>query len=60
MPIYDKNKSSPEPESRLPWDLVCSIWGFVAYKVCSNDDPMLTLTYLTSRSNSRINAFKWE
>ena len=28
MPIYGKNhqkSSSPEPEGRLPWDLVCSI-----------------------------------
>ena len=28
MPIYGKSplkSSSPEPEGRLPWDLVCSI-----------------------------------
>ena len=28
-PIYGKKtlqKSSPEPEYRWPWDLVCSIW----------------------------------
>ena len=27
MPIYSKNplKSSPEPDGRWPWDLVCSI-----------------------------------
>ena len=26
-------------------------WGCGAYQVCLNDVPMLTLTYLTSRSN---------
>ena len=31
-----------------------------AYQVCSNDDPRLTLTYLTSRSNLLPNAFTWE
>ena len=35
-------------------------WGSGAYQVCSNDDPRLTLTYLTSRSNLLPNAFKWE
>ena len=35
-------------------------WGFGAYQVCSNDDPRLTLTYLTSRSNLLPNAFKWD
>ena len=28
-----------------------------AYQVCSNDDPRLTVTYLTSRSNLLPNAF---
>ena len=35
-------------------------WGCRAYQVCSNDDPRLTLTYLTSRSNLLPNAFNWE
>ena len=30
--------------------------GLWAYQVCSNDDPILTLTYLTSRSNLLPNA----
>ena len=34
--------------------------GCEAYQVCSNDDPRLTLTYLTSRSNLLPNAFKWK
>ena len=33
-------------------------WGCGAYQVCSNDEPRLTLTYLTSRSNLIPNAFK--
>ena len=35
-------------------------WGCWAYQVCSNNDPRLTLTYLTSWSNLLPNAFKWE
>ena len=35
-------------------------WGCWAYQVCSNNDPRLTLTYLTSRSNWLPNAFKWD
>ena len=61
-PIYGKNllkSSSPEPEDQLPLDLVCSIMGCGAYPVCSNDDPKMTLTYLTPRSNLLPNAFKW-
>ena len=30
-----------------------------AYQVCLNDEPKLTLTYLTSRSILLPNAFKW-
>ena len=30
------------------------------YQVCSNDDPGLTLTYFTTRSNLVPNAFVWE
>ena len=36
------------------------LWGCGAYQVCSNNDPWLTLTYLTSKSNLLPNAFKWE
>ena len=35
-------------------------WGCRAYQVCLNNDPRLTLTYLTSRSNLLPNRFKWE
>ena len=34
--------------------------GCRAYQVCSNDEPKLTLTYLTSRSYLLPNAFKWD
>ena len=34
--------------------------GYGAYQFCSNDDPKLTLTYLTSKSNLLPNAFKWD
>ena len=30
------------------------------YHVCSNDDPGLTLTYFTARSNLVPDAFIWE
>ena len=30
------------------------------YQVCSNDDPWLTLTYITARSNLVPYAFVWE
>ena len=30
------------------------------YQICSNDDPELTLTYFTARSNLFPYAFVWE
>ena len=35
-------------------------WGCEAFQVCSNDDPRLALTYLTSRSNLLPKSFEWE
>ena len=32
-------------------------WRLELYKVCINDDPGLTLTYFTARSNLEIEAF---
>ena len=32
--------------------------GFGAYQICSNDDPRLTLIYLTSRSNLLPNGYE--
>ena len=30
------------------------------YQICSNDDPVLTVTYFTGRSNLVPYAFVWE
>ena len=35
-------------------------WVLKYYHVCSNDDPGLTLTYFTARSNLFFYAFVWE
>ena len=35
-------------------------WVLENYQVCSNDDPELTLTYFTARSNLVPYAFVWE
>ena len=35
-------------------------WVLDYYQVCSNDDPGLTLTYFTARSNLVPYAFVWE
>ena len=54
-----QNSSSPEPAGRFPRNLVCSI-GAQPIIVCSNDDPRVTLTYLTARSNLVTKAFLLE
>ena len=41
-------------------NLVMHHWVFEYYQVCSNDDPGLTLTYFTARSNLVPDAFVWE
>ena len=35
-------------------------WVLQYFQVCSNDDPELTLTYFTARSNLIPYAFVWE
>ena len=35
-------------------------WGLKLYKVYINDDPGLTLTYFTARSNWVTCTFEWE
>ena len=35
-------------------------WVLRYYQVCSNDDPVLTMTYFTARSNLALYAFVWE
>ena len=55
-----QKSSSPEPAGRFPRNLVCSIGDYSpSYIVCSNDDPRVTMTYLTARSLVTW-AFLWE
>ena len=63
MPIYGKNSLKIFfSRTRRPVALGLGMlhWGCGAYQVGSNDEPRLTLTYFTSRSNSLPNAFKWD
>ena len=60
MPIYGKNPLKIFfSRTRRPMTLGLGMKhrGCGAYQVCSNNDPGLTLTYLTSRSNLLPNAF---
>ena len=60
MPIYGKNlkkSSSPEPAGGFPRNLVCSMGDSLPIIVCINDDPGVTLTYFTARSNLETKAF---
>ena len=49
-------KTSLEPMSQWPLDLICSIWDII----CSLDDPGLTMTCFMSRSSLAAYAFVWE
>ena len=56
MPIYGKNlkkSSSLEPEADMQHRVLEN------YQVCSNDDPGLTSTYFTARSNLVPYDFVW-
>ena len=59
-PIYGKNFKNLLLKNQKANDLGRGMMhlGCGAYQICSNDDPKLTLTYLTSRSNLLPNAFK--
>ena len=62
-PIYSKNLLKTFfSRTRRPVTLRLGMlyWGCGVYLVCSNDDPRVTLTYLTSRSSLLPNAFEWE
>ena len=61
MLIYGKKlkKSSPEPNDRWPWNLVCSIGSLSTTKFVQMMTG-LTLTYFTAMSNLVPNAFVWE
>ena len=63
MPIYGKNPSkiffsgTGRPISTI---LDIKHRGLQPIIVCSNDDPRVTLTYFTARSNLVTSAFLWE
>ena len=63
MPIYGKNLKKIF-FSRTKWPMTLKLgmqhWVLKCYQVCSNDDPGLTLTYFTARSNLVHYAFVWE
>ena len=61
MPIYGKNPSEifSRTKGPLTCGLVCSNGALGPIIVCSNDDPRLTLTYFTTRSNLVSYAFIW-
>ena len=53
MPIYGKNLKIILSETKKSMTLKVGIlhWVLECYQVCSNDDPGMTLTYFTARSN---------
>ena len=60
MPIYGKNlKKNFFSGTKMPMALKLGMQHRVLkyYQVCSNDNPGLTLTYFTARSNLVPNAF---
>ena len=62
MPIYGKNfwKIFTGTKRLMTLKFGMQHWVLEYYQVCSNDDPELTLTYFTARSNLVPYAFVWE
>ena len=63
MPIYGKNlKKIVFSVTKRPMTLKFCMqhWVLKYYQICSNHDPGLTLTYLTTRSNLIPYVFVWE
>ena len=62
MPIYGKNLKNIYSGTKQPMTLKFGIqhWVLEYYQVCSNDDPGLTMTHFTARSNLVPYAFVWE
>ena len=63
IPIYGKNLkkiflSGTKRPMTLKMGLLHRVFEY--YQVCSNDDPELTLTYFTARSNFVPYAFLWK
>ena len=62
-PIYDKSPSNiffSGTNRSISTKLGMQHWGLQPIIVCSNDDPGVTLTYFTARSNLVTKAFLWE
>ena len=54
IPIYGKNNKKiffSRTKMPMTFKLGMQHWVVKYYQVCSNDDPGLTLTYFTARSN---------
>ena len=62
IPIYGKNQKQIFSETKRPMTLNLGMHHRVLeyYQICSNDDPKLTLTYFTVRSDLVPYAFVWE
>ena len=60
MPIYGKKLKNLLLRNQEADDLGMQHWVLEYYQVCSSDDPGLTLTYFTARSNLVHYAFVWE
>ena len=62
MPIYGKNplKIFSETNGLKTLELGTQHQWLEPYKVYSNDDPGLTLTYFTAKLTLLPNAFVWE
>ena len=63
MAIYGKNLKKiffSGTERQMTLNFGMHHWVLEYYQVCSNDDPCMTLTYFTARSNLVPYAFVWE
>ena len=59
--IYVKTLKNPFSRTRCPriLQLAKQLRELLLYNVCINDDPGMTMTYLTARSNLVTYAFDW-
>ena len=62
IPVFWRKKKHVFSEAKRPLTLKLGMqhWVHKYYQFCSNDDPGLTLTYVTARSNLVPYAFIWE
>ena len=62
LPIYGKNLKIIFSKTKRPMALKLGMQHRVLkyYQDCSNNDPGMTMTYITARSNLGSYAFVWE